>query len=123
VYEELVRQARTSSLVLVSLYVDVVSSSGTVAIPDEVIEFIQTLAQATIPHVVVSFGNPYLVRDFPDAQAYLLAWSGAEVSQRAAAMALFGDLAIGGRLPTRIPPLFEIGAGIQLPRREAGGGI
>jgi beta-N-acetylhexosaminidase len=123
VYEELVRQARTSSLVLVSLYVDVVSSSGSVAIPDEVIEFIQTLAQATIPHVVVSFGNPYLVRDFPDAQAYLLAWSGAEVSQRAAAMALFGDLAIGGRLPTRIPPLFEIGAGIQLPRREAGGGI
>jgi beta-N-acetylhexosaminidase len=121
VYEELGRQARSSNLVLVSLYVDVVSSSGTVALPEEVSEFIQELTRASVPHVVVSFGNPYLVRDFPDVQAYLLAWSGAEVSQRAAADALFGDQDIGGTLPIRIPPLFEIGAGMRLPGREAGG--
>jgi beta-N-acetylhexosaminidase len=91
-----------------------------VAIPEEVSGFIQDLAEASIPHVVVSFGNPYLLREFPDAQAYMLAWSGAEVSQRAAVRALFGDIEIQGRTPTRIPPFFEIGDGIPVPAREVG---
>ena len=42
------------------------------------------------------------------------------MSQRAAAKALFGDIEIQGRTPTRIPPFFEIGDGIQVPVRESG---
>jgi beta-N-acetylhexosaminidase len=116
--EELTRlqaRARTMDLVVVSLHVTAVSSAGSVAIPDEVARFIQELARARIPHVVVSFGNPYLLREFPDVQAYLLAWSGSEASQQAAARALFGEIPVQGRTPTRIPPGFEIGAGLQLP--------
>jgi len=118
VYEGLRRRARTSNLVVVSLHVTAVSYSGNVAVPEEVAEFIQDLAQARIPHVVISFGNPYLVRDFPDVQAYMLAWSGTEVSQKAAVQALFGAIPIQGRTPTGIPPFFEIGQGIQLPVRR-----
>ena len=120
IYDALLRRARTTQLVVVSLYVMVVTSSGTVAIPEEVNEFIQGLAQARIPHVVISFGNPYLVADFPDVQSYLLAWHGTEVSQRAAAKALFGEIPIEGRAPIKIPPVFQIGDGIQLPIRERG---
>jgi len=120
VYEGLLGRSRNSDLVVVSLYVTTVSYSGSVAIPEEVSEFIQELTQTGVPHIVVSFGNPYLLSDFPDAQAYVLAWSGVEVSQRAVAKALFGDMAIQGRTPTRIPPFFEIGDGIQLPAREGG---
>ena len=116
-YEPLLRRARTSDLVVVSLYVSVVTSSGSVAIPEETAEFIQELGQARIPHIVVSFGNPYLLSEFSDAQAYLLAWSSTEVSQRAVARALFGEIPIQGRTPTRIPPSFEIGDGIQLPSK------
>jgi beta-N-acetylhexosaminidase len=104
--------------VVVSLFVTIVSYSGTVAIPEETSEFIQSLAEEGIPHIVISFGNPYLLADFPDAQAYMLAWSGAEVSQRAAARALFGEIEIQGKTPTRIPPNFEIGDGIHVPVRE-----
>ena len=120
IYDALLRRARTTQLVVVSLYVTVVTSSGTVAIPEEVNEFIQGLARARIPHVVISFGNPYLVADFPDVQSYLLAWHGTEVSQRAAAKALFGEIPIEGRAPIKIPPVFQIGDGIQLPIRERG---
>ena len=120
VYQGLLRQARSSDLVVVSLYVTAVSYSGTVAVAEEVSAFIQDLARARVPHVVISFGNPYLLREFPSAQAYLLAWSGAEVSQRAAARALLGEFDIAGRTPTRIPPSFGIGAGIDLPRRARG---
>jgi beta-N-acetylhexosaminidase len=119
-YEPLLRRARTSDLVVVSLYVSVVTSSGSVAIPEETAAFIQELTQARTPHVVVSFGNPYLLTEFPDAQAYLLAWSSTEVSQRAVARALFGEIPIQGRTPTRIPPFFGIGDGIQLPSKGAG---
>ncbi len=118
VYDELLSRARRSNLVVVSLFVTIVSYSGSVAIPDETAEFIQDLSRERIPHIVISFGNPYLLADFPDAQAYLLAWSGADVSQRAAARALFGDIEIQGRTPTRIPPFFDIGAGIRVPVRE-----
>ena len=119
-YEGLLQRARNSNLVVVSLFVTIVSYSGTVAIPEEVSEFIQALAKEDIPHVVMSFGNPYLLSEFPDAQAYLLAWSGADVSERAAARALFGEIEIQGRTPTRIPPFFEIGDGIHVPVRESG---
>jgi len=120
VYDGLMRRARSSNLVVVSLFVTIVSYSGRVAIPDETAEFIQDLAREGISHIVISFGNPYLLADFPDAQAYLLAWSGADVSQRAAARALFGEIEIQGRTPTRIPPFFEIGDGIHVPIRESG---
>ena len=117
-YAGILRRASGSQLVIVSLYVTAVSNSGSVAIPEETVDFIEELTRRDTPHVVVSFGNPYLLAEFPDARVYLLGWSGTEVSQRAAARALFGEFEITGRTPTRLPPFFDIGDGIQLPARE-----
>jgi len=123
VYDGLLRRARDQGLVIVSTYVTAVSYSGSVAIPEEVVDFIRQLRGIGVPHAVVSFGNPYLIADFPDVQAYMLAWNGSEASQRAAAGALLGQFRIAGRVPTRIPPLFEIGDGLTIPRKQqiAGG--
>ena len=123
VYEGLLRQARRSNLVVVSTYVTAVSYAGTVALPDEVSEFVQELGRAGVPHIVVSFGNPYLISEFPDVQAYLLAWSGSAASQRAAAGALFGDIEIRGRTPTRLPGFAEIGDGIHMPAKAGSDGL
>jgi beta-N-acetylhexosaminidase len=122
-YDRIKRRARDQALVVVSTYVTAVSYAGGVAIPDELVDFIEYLRRVGVPHVVVSFGNPYLISAFPDVQAYLLAWNGSEVSQRAAAQALLGQLEIVGRVPTRIPPLFEIGDGLRIPMKQpvAGG--
>lgn len=120
VYDALQRRGERSNLVVVSLYASVVTASGSVAIPEEMVDFLEELAGSDTPHIVISFGNPYLISDFPDIQSYLLAWHGTEVSQRAAARALFGEIPIQGRTPTRIPPFFEIGDGIQLPARDVG---
>lgn len=117
-YDGLLRQARNSALVVVSTYVAVVTASGSVALPGEVTDFVRRLSASGVPHVVVSFGNPYLITDFPDIQAYVLAWSGSVSSQRAAADALLGRFPITGRTPTRIPGFAEIGDGIQLPAKE-----
>jgi len=117
VYDGILRRAARANLVVVSLYITARSYAGTVAVPEETSAFIERLAAERIPHVVVSFGNPYLITEFPSAQSYLLAWSGNPVSQRAAAEALFGDIAVTGRTPTAIPGFWAIGSGLQVPAR------
>ena len=59
-YDEIIRRARNQQLVVVSTYVTAVSYSGSVAVPDELVDFIERLRRRGTPHVVVSFGNPYL---------------------------------------------------------------
>jgi beta-N-acetylhexosaminidase len=113
-YDRLLEMARAADLVVISLYITAVSSSGTVAAPEELVDFITGVGTSAAPNVVVSFGNPYLLGEFPAVQSYLLAWSSAEASQLAAARALFGEVAIRGRTPTRIPPDYAIGDGIEL---------
>jgi beta-N-acetylhexosaminidase len=122
VYAGLERRARRSALVVVSTYVTAVSYRGSVALPKETSAFIEKLHRMGVPHVVVTFGNPYLISEFPDVQAYVLAWSGSRESQEAAADALFGEFAIEGHTPTAIPPFYKIGDGLAIPARQGASG-
>jgi len=76
------------------------------------------LIKRKLPLIVISFGNPYLLAAMPQAQSYLLAYSPFEVSQRAAAKALFGEIDAGGKLPAAIPGLYPRGHGLSIRRRE-----
>ncbi|MGD2046018.1 MAG: glycoside hydrolase family 3 N-terminal domain-containing protein [Gemmatimonadota bacterium] len=119
-YERALRLASGRDLVVVGLYS---SYAGAVDDRDDMAAFIGDLDRMGVPHVVVSFGNPYLISEFPQTQAYMLAWNGSEATQRAAAGALLGEFDVLGRVPTRIPPVFALGDGITIPQRiEAAGG-
>jgi len=118
-YEDLLTRAGQSGLVVVSVYSNF---AGRVELPDATVEFVNELANRNITHVVISFGNPYLISMFPDAQAYMLAWSSSDYSQEAAADALFGGIAITGRTPTGMDPFFAVGDGIQIPLKASRSG-
>ncbi len=122
VYEGLERRARRSNLVIVSTYVTAVAYHGSVALPKETSTFIKRLSRMRVPHIVVTFGNPYLISEFPNVQAYMLAWSGSRASQVAAAEALLGEFQIDGHTPTAIPPFYLIGDGETIPAREGASG-
>ncbi|HXE91348.1 MAG TPA: glycoside hydrolase family 3 protein [Terriglobales bacterium] len=64
--------------------------------------------------VVVALGNPYLGADFPAVENYLCTYSGVPTSEISAAKALFGEMAVRGRLPVTIPGVAARGAGIDL---------
>ena len=64
---------------------------------------------------VISFGDPYLLRQLPTVATYLLAWSPAEASQEAAAAAVAGEVPITGRLPIELPSGYPVGHGILVP--------
>ncbi len=122
VYAGLERRARRSALVVVSTYVTAVSYAGSVALPKRTSRFIEKLAAMRVPHIVVTFGNPYLLSEFPHVQAYMLAWSGCRASQEAAAAALFGEFTIDGHTPTAVPPFYTIGDGLTIPAKGTAAG-
>jgi uncharacterized protein YbbC (DUF1343 family)/beta-glucosidase-like glycosyl hydrolase len=103
--------------VLVSAFVRVTSSKGTADMDPTHAALLDALAGVGPPVIVVSYGNPYLLRQFPRVQAYLCAFSAVSTSQRAAIAAIFGEAPIDGRMPVSLPGISPHGAGIELPRR------
>ncbi|MBW3572317.1 MAG: glycoside hydrolase family 3 protein [Gemmatimonadetes bacterium] len=116
-YARLRTLADSADVVLVSAYVQPREHVGTVGARGGFAAFVESLSAGGARVVAVSFGSPYVIGFYPSAPAYLLAWGGAEASQRAAARALAGQIAITGRLPVSIPPLFARGDGVQRPAR------
>jgi beta-N-acetylhexosaminidase len=91
-------------------------------------EVSSSLLQKVLDHaaektVLLAMGNPYLAQDFPSVQNYLCTFSNASVSEVSAAKALFGEIAIRGRLPVSIPKIAQRGAGIERPASVAQGGF
>ncbi len=102
-FEALGPRVRAADVVLVSAYIVPREYRGSVAGAAPFTSFVNSLADGGVPLVVLSFGSPYLLGAFPEIPAYLLAWGGADVSQRAAARALLGVAPITGTLPVSLP--------------------
>ncbi len=117
-YRAILARARQSALTVVSLHVGVRTASGSVALPEPAMDFVKAIASGSRPSIVVAFGNPYLLAEFPEIGTYVTAWSGVPVAERAAADAILGRIEVTGRTPTRIAG-YEIGHGLQIPRKEA----
>jgi beta-N-acetylhexosaminidase len=72
---------------------------------------------------VVALGNPYVAADFPTVETYLCTLSNAAVSETSAVKALFGEIAIGGRLPVNIPGVAQRGDGMERAARTVTEGV
>lgn len=72
--------------------------------------------RVNVPIVVVSFGSPYFIRNFPAVAAYLCTYSYLPAAQRAAALALSGKIAITGRLPVTLSGQYRFGRGLVTGR-------
>ena len=112
-YGDLAAGADSAGLLIVSAYVSPREFAGSVGTQGGFSPFIEKLALSGKPIIVISFGSPYLLSAFPSVSSYLLAWGGAPISQRAAALALLGEREINGRLPISLPPTIPFGAGVH----------
>jgi beta-N-acetylhexosaminidase len=116
-YARIRARADSAEVIVVSAYVTPHEYRGSVEAGSGFSAFVESLARAGKPVVVISFGSPYLLRDFPSVPAYLVAWGRDAVSQEAAAQALLGRAAIGGRLPVGLGADAPRGSGLQRPAR------
>ena len=114
--ENALRGAQGADLVVVSSYFGAGSSTSRLAAPEGMADLITGLEKAGTRVILATFSNPYIAQDLPPVPAYLIAWGGSPLMQRAAARALLGVTAITGQLPITIPSVAPYGAGL---RREA----
>ncbi|HEY2819695.1 MAG TPA: glycoside hydrolase family 3 N-terminal domain-containing protein, partial [Candidatus Acidoferrum sp.] len=100
---------------IAAVFVRVADRKGSVGLPDDEAAIVDRLLAAGKPVIVACFGSPYLVERFPAAKTWVAAFSTVDVAQRAVGRALFGQVAIGGRLPVNVPGIAALGAGLDLP--------
>jgi len=98
--------------VIVATYVRRIEGEGRFAIPAPIAQFIDSLG-ARERSAVVSFGNPYLIRQFPSVGTYLVTYGVADMIEDAAADAVLGRSPITGRVPVSLPGFFTRGDGLQ----------
>ena len=98
--------------IVIAAYVRRVEGAGRTSVPAHVSAWIDSVS-AGPRAVVVAFGNPYLLRQFPRASAYLNAYGVGDALEVAAARALAGVQPITGRSPVSLPGFFDLGAGLR----------
>lgn len=120
-YEALHRRARQSDYVILNVYLEPRLSADPVNVdlPDALVRFVHQLQSEGRRVVVISFGKLTVLDWLPNLGTFLLAWSGQDVMQRAAARAVLGLAPISGRLPVRLPPHHAIGDGLSRERANA----
>jgi CubicO group peptidase (beta-lactamase class C family)/beta-glucosidase-like glycosyl hydrolase len=115
--DAIVTAAGNSDLILVGSFVFLQTSSGKISLTDAQSRFLKRLKATGKPIVLISFGNPYIVIDLPDADAHLLAWANTQSQIDAATNAMFGATTIDGKLPISIPgTAYAFGAGLTIPK-------
>ena len=120
-YEQLLKQALQSDLVVVPAFLEVRARSNRLALAEKNQAFLNDLVQLDTPVVLVSFGNPYMTMGLDRPTAYVAAYGSDRATQTAAAQAIFGKSGFEGRLPITIPDNYQYGAGLtteQVAPRE-----
>jgi beta-N-acetylhexosaminidase len=103
--------------VYVAAFVTVAANRGSVALQGGLAQFLSTLTRGPAPVALISLGNPYLLRDFPEVSAYAATFSTTQTSEVAAAKAILGKIPITGKMPVSIPGLAKVGDGLYVPVR------
>jgi len=98
----------------VAAFASVAAYRGETALGGDLPGFLDKLFSTGKPVALIAVGNPYLVRSFPKAAAFLLTFSTVPPSETAAVKALFGEIAVRGHSPVTIPGVAKLGDGIQL---------
>ena len=115
--QKAIERGKSADLVIASLYGRVRSGQVlSVGIPDAGARALSALIDAKSPIVGISFGNPYLLQNFPGLRTYLVAYGDMPSLQQAVARALLGEIDIGGKLPISLPGLYPRGTGIQVKK-------
>jgi beta-N-acetylhexosaminidase len=78
----------------------------------------QMLAIASEKIVVIAFGSPFLIENFPQIRTYLCTYATAPSSENSAVKALFGEIPMRGKLPVTLPGVAARGFSLEWPTRQ-----
>ena len=110
--------ASGAATVVLGLFSRVSAGKGSADLEPKHVDLIRKLAALENGPVLiaVSFGSPYFLRHFPEADAYICMYRNTPETQEIAARALAGEMDIAGRLPVPLPDLYPVGHGLELKK-------
>lgn len=113
--QKAIERAKSADLVIATMYGRVRSGqASSVGLPESGARALSTVITGKTPVIGISFGNPYLLQNFPGLRTYLVAYGDMPSLQNAVGRALLGEIDITGKLPISLPGLYPRGTGIQL---------
>jgi beta-N-acetylhexosaminidase len=112
-FDSLMVKVSESDIVIGAAHVHARSSQGDIVVPDEMRRALVSVGETNTPYIIISFGDPYFIRNVPNVQAYLCAYSSAEASVEAVVETIIGVNNPSGRLPVTIPGIAPFGTGLS----------
>ena len=109
---EMLETAQKADLIVIGSFI-MVRSHQPIQLPDDIRENVMELLNVDKPSMLVAFGNPYIVRDIPDVDAHVLAWSSDSNQVRQSVPGLFAAEKVNGRLTSEVPGLYPLGTGLS----------
>ncbi len=97
---------------IIPLFIKVKMKSGTVGMNESQADYINFLTYNGKKVIVISFGNPYLMENFPEVPAYICAYGDSKPSIIAAVKSLIADIKPNGKLPVTINENYKFGHGL-----------
>jgi beta-N-acetylhexosaminidase len=110
--DSLARMLSGADVIILAAYVRRVEGEGRTTVPPHVAAWIDSVGSGP-KAAVISFGNPYVIRQFPRARTYLNTYGVGDALEIAAARALAGAASITGKSPVSLPGFFRAGDGIR----------
>lgn len=105
-------EANNYDIIIFPVFAKVKIRTGTVGLPKSQIDLINSLTNSGKEVIVISLGNPYLIRGFEDIDSYICSYGDAPVSVIATIKAIFGEIPFKGKLPISINDNYKFGTGI-----------
>ena len=117
-YQDILGTIKQVDLVILSSFIRVKAYQGTVSLSNKHKKFVQKIINSKIPTILISFGNPYILSQFSEVDAYLCGFGDTKATQSAMLKALLGEIDIDGKLPVSIPETkYIIGDGFKLLKK------
>ncbi|MDZ7719447.1 MAG: glycoside hydrolase family 3 N-terminal domain-containing protein [Balneolaceae bacterium] len=113
--QELMKDAEQADLIILGSFIRVRSYQA-LQMPEEYNRILHQLSGFNKPEILLSFGNPYIVENFPESDVHLMAWSAASDQVRETVPSIFGGADIQGKFPGVVPGMYQIGDGIEIPQ-------
>jgi beta-N-acetylhexosaminidase len=104
----------TYDVAVATVFVRVADRKGSVGLPNDEAALLNKLLGTGKQTIVACLGSPYLVSRFPNAKTWIAGFGTQDVVQRAIARAIFGQIAIGGKIPVSVPGTARLGDGLRL---------
>ena len=97
-----VNNASSYDYIILGVFAKVKYGTGKISLPPSQINLITSLASNNERLLTISFGNPYLLKEFSTVPNYICAYGDANVSINAAIKAIAGEIHFKGKLPVQL---------------------